>query len=256
MKDHNPQIDIIFVYTIDQSMLANYQQGRLPQTIATFEAVAQHYSIPSINFGLAVFEDVRNQRLTFQGPQPAFSPDGTHPYVPSGHGYYAKTLSNAFTVIESYQSHEDIPTSAPLDAENWVNARLAPLSEARMSPEWRDVPPPLDVEKAQRFSQYFSHQWETDKPEALIEFSFTGTCLGFVGLKGPDSGEFEVRVDEKPPIHGTLYDESCTPGRYRIKPWFYPEDLPRGIHKVSIKTMTPANESRAINRICSLLIVN
>jgi hypothetical protein len=50
----NPEIDIIFVYTVNQASLNDVVAGITQNAIKNMELVANHYSVPSIHFGVKV----------------------------------------------------------------------------------------------------------------------------------------------------------------------------------------------------------
>jgi lysophospholipase L1-like esterase len=54
IRKRNPHTDICFVYTLKADRIPSYQPGAepiLPDSLTAFEAVADHYGIPSIDFG-------------------------------------------------------------------------------------------------------------------------------------------------------------------------------------------------------------
>jgi hypothetical protein len=70
-----------------------------------------------------------------------------------------------------------------------------------------------------------------------VEFTFTGTKLGLLGIAAPDSGEFRVTVDDLPPVTGTFFDSYVSPTFCRQRAWFYPQELPAGPHRVRVELL-------------------
>jgi hypothetical protein len=54
IKQANPYTDICFVYTISTYSLEAEQKETLPNSATQMEKVADHYGIPSINFGFEI----------------------------------------------------------------------------------------------------------------------------------------------------------------------------------------------------------
>jgi hypothetical protein len=83
--------------------------------------------------------------------------------------------------------------------------------------------------------RYLPSLWKAVKPGESIAFKFHGTALGLAGLRGPDSGQFRVTVDDAAPVTGTFFDRYASEGRWMLQPWIYPGDLPAGEHRVRIE---------------------
>ena len=48
------------------------------------------------------------------------------------------------------------------------------------------------------------------------------------------------------PVTGTLFDNYSLAGRYRIRPWFYPNQLPAGSHHVRVTLLPDGPDKAAI----------
>lgn len=88
---------------------------------------------------------------------------------------------------------------------------------------------------ASQSPRYLPEVWMAQEAGAAFVFTFHGTCFGFDGYKGPDAGEFLVSVNGGERRAFTFFDRFCTEGRYRIKPFFWSEDLEPGLHEVRIE---------------------
>jgi len=242
----NPNTDICFVYTLSSGFLKDVQEGKDPAVVQTMERVADAYGIPSIRLGLEVARKVKEGTLVFKGPPPAFSTDGVHPDVATGHPFYLAAIVRSMPALQAAGKPGDHPLPTPLDADNWEQARMVPVEQVRRSPGWAQVPPPGDCERAQRVSQYLPTLWQATRPGETLSFAFHGTAFGIAGLKGPDAGQFAVSVDGQPPVVGILFDGYCTEGRYRMWPWFHPHDLPLGDHRVELTLLADPVDKKAI----------
>ncbi len=110
----DPDTDICYVYTIAGNMLDTLKQEELPRSYAAMEKVAEHYSIPSINLGLAVARLEQAGQLIFKGERPKtdeekatlgdkilFSEDGVHPYPDTGHQVYLESIVRGMARIQN-----------------------------------------------------------------------------------------------------------------------------------------------------------
>ena len=63
--ESNPNTDTCFIYTIKADFLESEQDGNLPNSAKAMEKVADHFGIPSINFGFEVSKMVSSNQLIF-----------------------------------------------------------------------------------------------------------------------------------------------------------------------------------------------
>jgi hypothetical protein len=253
MWKSSPTTDICFVYTIGKSTLPFYQGGSRPPAVEAMEKVADHYGVPSIDFGPAIAEMEKSGDLTFTAPLPStpaadgkiiFSGDGVHPYVETGHPLYLAAIQRSWPALSAAAGSagpHQLP--APLDPAAWQQAALIPMKDLARQGNWRELA--TDVPPMKSAGTRAPLMWYGEKPGDVIEFSFTGTCFGLYALKGPDCGTFRVTVDSLPPIEAAKFDSFCVADRWRVSPWIYPQDLPNGLHRVRIEMTETAPDKKA-----------
>jgi lysophospholipase L1-like esterase len=208
----DPETDIVFVYTLSEPSLADLQAGKASRSTTAMEEVAEHYGIPSVNFGVDVAKRVTEGSLIFKGEAPAkdapeaqgaamlFSSDGVHPHVETGHVLYAEALSRAWDEFEGLMESGTLPPHAlgdPLRTDHWAAAKLVPITEAMLNGKWTR----LDAgeggdDLAKRFHKVLPQLWRASTPGDMLTFSFRGRVLGFYDVVGPDGGQLRVRLDE------------------------------------------------------------
>jgi hypothetical protein len=88
----DPATDICFVYTLAEGMVPDLRAGLFQRSASAMEAVAEHYQIPTVHFGVEVARRLADGTLVFkrkpEGFDPAaqpmlFSTDGV--FVPAAH---------------------------------------------------------------------------------------------------------------------------------------------------------------------------
>lgn len=208
----DPETDIVFVYTLSEPSLVDLQAGKASRSTTAMEAVADHYGIPSVNFGVDVAKRVTDGTLIFKGESPAkeapaapgaamlFSSDGVHPHVETGHVLYAEALARAWDQFEGLgETGPPTPHSLgdPLRSDHWAAAKLVPISPAMLSGQWSS----LDAgeggdELAKHFQKFLPHLWRATTPGDSLTFSFRGSVVGFYDVVGPDGGQLRVRLDD------------------------------------------------------------
>ncbi|MFA6929018.1 MAG: SGNH/GDSL hydrolase family protein [Lentisphaeria bacterium] len=240
---HNPQMDIVFLYTINESHLADYQSGKIPRVIAAHEKVAQYYGLPSLNFAQEVARRIRAGEFdwsTFGGVHPA----------PFGNRIYADCIAAAFSV-HSPKPHPclDLATLPLLDPNSLIHARLASPGRASFSSPWKlDIPDwqPLPGEKRERFCQLPTLHANT--PGAEFSLTFFGNAIGLYLTAGPDAGMLEFFIDN------TTW-QNCDLYHFYSKNLHYPytkmlaQTLPEGQHQIRIriaKERNPASCGHAV----------
>lgn len=231
-----PAADLCFVYTISTPGLPDITAGRLNRSARAMERVADHYGIPTIAFGFEVARRVQAGEFIFKGTlqdgEKAFSLDGVHP-TPVGHRLYVDVLRRALPeLLRAPVESRSVP--APMHADNWERAALREVTGEMMRGDWQPVA--LDDDNLRGATKaLLPPTWRTATPGAAIEFDFTGTRFGLLGIAAPDSGEFIVRVDGGEPVVGTFFDFYATPSFCRQRTWFYPHTLSAGTHRVRVE---------------------
>jgi len=232
----NPATDICFVYTVSTPGWSDVVAGNFPASAKAMENVAAHYDIPTVHLGFEVAWQVARGKLIFKGVPSdgdrAFSLDGVHPTA-AGHRVYADVLQQALPeLLKKTTPRSALP--APLYADNWERAEQRALSPPMFRGTWAQVAPD-DPALRGATKVLLPPTWRTETPGAAVEFEFTGTRLGLLGIAAPDSGEFVVTVDDRAPIADTFFDAHVTPTFCRARKWFYPHELAPGVHRVRVE---------------------
>jgi hypothetical protein len=225
--------------------------------VENMKKVADHYGVPTIDFGPGILRLVEEGSLIFSGPAPAkdapagdpmvFSTDGTHP-LEAGHKLYLDAIVRSMPTIKVAGRPGPHPLPDPLEANNWENGSLVAIDAPGVtrSAGWEKFEPPDGTDKRQRISEYFPGVWQATQPGETLEFAFEGTGFGFSGFCGMTAGLFRVTVDDRPPINATFFDSYSYAGRVSHKAWFYPEELPPGPHRVKIEFLSEPPDYAAI----------
>jgi len=202
----NPATDICFVYTVSEPFLPDLAKGVFPRAASTMEAVADHYAIPSVHYGVEVNRRIADGSLVFKGEKPEkldaaatpllFSSDGVHPHVETGHRLYADVLARSLATIQAAATTaapHQLPE--PLRADNWEKAKMIPVEHSMLRGDWRRVTP-ADDERAKAFAARMPVLWKAEKPGAELVVAFTGTRLAVYDLLGPGEGIVSLRIDD------------------------------------------------------------
>ena len=249
----NAATDICFVYTLSEPMLPDLAKGVFPRAASTMEAVADHYAIPSVHYGVEVNRRIADGTLTFKGEKPErldaaatpmlFSSDGVHPHMETGQRLYADVLARALTEIQAAAT-ATAPHAMPepLRADNWEKAKLIPIDESMLRGNWKRVTP-TDDERAKAFSTRMPVLWKAEKPGAELVVAFTGTRLGVYDLLGPGGGTVSVRIDDGAAKNVPRIDPYSTYWRIGT---LNTGSQPAGTHRVTIRLEAAAPDKAKI----------
>ncbi|MEQ9439211.1 MAG: SGNH/GDSL hydrolase family protein [Cyclobacteriaceae bacterium] len=246
--EQNPAIDICFVYTLKDSYLEKYLQGQLPPSAVTMEKVADHYGIPSINFGVEVNKQVQGQQLIFEGKSqeidgvPVFSPDGVHPYPETGHRIYQQVIQRALEAMAQPAKPKKHRLPKPLTSDYFSNTQMLDIPEAALSKNW-DRLAVDDHAFLTKFDNYLSEVTRTGKSGETLTLRFKGRTIGAYDIMGPGAGKVIVEVDGV--VQDTLsrFDAYCTYWRMN---YFLIDHLEDQEHEVVFRVLAEPFDKAAI----------
>ncbi len=125
--------DIVFVYTSMDNMYDDMRDGRLPQSIADFEAIAEHYGIGSVWMGKKAFDMVGQGLLRLE----EWLPDALHPQWAGSRIYAQAVIEFLSDELDGTAQGEKIKRDTPaLNAFNWENGRLIPFEQIQTQGPW------------------------------------------------------------------------------------------------------------------------
>ncbi len=236
----NPEIDICYVYTLTDKMLPDLKAGNMPKAASAMEVLADHYSIPSIHFGVKVAAMETAGELIFKAPQPkktaetkpwVFSSDGVHPLVETGHQIYTDTIARSWPAIwEAGTTPGPHVMPDPVRKDNWEKARQIPITESMLKGSWTKLPD--DDPLLQVFAKNMPQLFRADAPDAALVFAFDGTTAAVFDLLGPDGGQLTLQLDQDAPSTVNKIDAYCT--YYRMAKTQIATDINPGTHQVTI----------------------
>ncbi|MDQ0058564.1 SGNH/GDSL hydrolase family protein [Paenibacillus harenae] len=224
--------DVVLVYTYSSGMYEAMASGSVPETVAEFERLADHYGIGSVWMGLHAFEEVKRGLMRYE----EWLPDGLHPtsrgslsYGTSVIHYLRQELEGALMEASDGYAHEAsnlAPSSElppPLDPKCWDDVFELPLESIRTSGAW--------TIRRWPYYEWIDRVLETAAIGARLSFEFDGRGLALGFDFGKASAEFRYRIDggewqtekrERP-------DWVSADGWYRLS--YYGDDWKPGIHR-------------------------
>lgn len=197
-RNLNPFIDIIVMYFADPDNVADYHANTIPRVIQNHEAVASHYTIPSINQAQEVAERLYRGEFSWENDFKDLHP------APFGHALYSASIKRLFDA--AWPGFESTPTP--------VTAYSQPPQLDDYSYTYGDLIPV--VKAAHRHGFVYERQWKNNvggntrpgfvdvpmlvgmKPGDHFELLFYGTAMGLLVAAGPDAGAMGYKIDDDP----------------------------------------------------------
>lgn len=249
---HDPTIDICFVYTTTTDNYSIYEAGDLPQYAAIYEEVAEYYNIPSVFFGKQAFDLYEKGRLilsgkTAQSGKIIYTEDGTHLTADGGNlaaGAIARSVRNMEKSFnkDSYTITKHKIPSKTFDKAPWIDAKCTTdWSKMKFSGSWLDcsLTASGDLKNFDYtggylyvFEELFHNMQGTKTAGSSVTVKFKGTDIGVFEAGGQYSGQLRVIVDgvelkEKLVLYNQYYDSKLRHQYYFI------DSLPYGEHTVT-----------------------
>ncbi len=232
----DPTTDIVFTYTITGSMKKEYLEGNCNRAASAMEMLADHYGIPSINFGPRVAALLAQDKLVMgakdietavpkQDPEYdrkvkellkndkrlLFANDSVHPRQ-EGHLLYRASITNGFTQMKDTwkkPSNHAAKLATPFVEDNMENAKMVEITPDMLSGSWTKLP--QTDGKMKSFSKRMGQIWAATTPGDTLKFKFKGTHCCIYDLLGPDGGQVWITVDgKKKKSPSPRFDSYCT----------------------------------------------
>ncbi|MCG2613373.1 SGNH/GDSL hydrolase family protein [Terrimonas sp. NA20] len=245
IRKAKPKTDICFIYTFSNENLPALQKGLFPSSVSAMEAIADHYSIPSIHMGLAVIDQINKGKMLMLGKRdstyaaPLFSIDGVHPLPETGHKIYTEVLAKNLPALNTNSTRKKHSMPAAMEANNWSNAGMYDLSKKiKFNGNWQFTD---SVTKGKEYFPLLPEVQSTASPDASLTVSFKGSRFGMADIMGPGTSAIEITIDDQPPRIITRFDAFST--YYRLN-YFLISGLHKGKHTATVKlSSTPVDKA-------------
>ncbi len=252
----DPTTDIAYVYTFQGGQANDLKNGNFPRSASAMEKLADYYNIPSISVAFKMNEMLQNGKLWVvpekdadgkDKPTPEgillFSTDSTHP-LDAAHQVYADVVADAVQAMAPLNNIGAHDLKAPLQADNWENAKIAPVQPNMLTPGWKKLDAASQLFK--NFSNRMPEMWEATSPGEKISFRFKGSAVKLYDLLGPDGAKVKVTLDGKESI-AQRFDSYCS--YHRLATLWIGEGLPDAEHTVSVEILPEQPDRSSVTNI-------
>ena len=216
IREANRGTDICFVYTIGEWMLPNLLEGKQAYYGVMLEEVANHYGIPSIDFGVEIINLLQADQLMMNvNKRPKgkiwFSKDACHP-TDEGHLLYQNTLARSMKKlsIEPKGPYSHVLPD-PLHSKNFNQARYLSVLSAKYSDHWSLVDienDPIYTDNLFRTNAMLGDAIQCTEVGGSITFDWEGRFLCMTHIPQKAGIEVQVSVDGQEPETFTFEQKS------------------------------------------------
>jgi len=196
---HDQHTDICLIYAILAAQTKVYNNGKIPSHIETLEALADHYSIPTIHLGMEIARLESQDKLLWKGDAGSagerilFSTDGIHP-LKAGGDLYAAAIARGIEKMKGRSQMDIHPLPQPLISDEWdIAGMYMPTDIADFDTKWAVLP--TKESKLKAFNGWFDTMMVAGEEGARCSFTFEGDIFGLFDIGGPEVGQLEVWVD-------------------------------------------------------------
>jgi len=193
LRAQNPGADIVITYFVNERMLAEIDAGKLPLTIESHEAVAEHYDISSVNLAKELSDRIKAGTFTWK------QYGGVHPAKPGNTlcaGLIEELFAKAWKGPRPGMAVDHVPPAKPLDEGHYGKGRFIDLDAAKADSNWTLAKPDWKAIPGSWRDRYRElPMLQAAKPGAELTLPFDGQAIGAFLLAGPDAGMLEVSID-------------------------------------------------------------
>ncbi len=194
-RAHNPNVDIVMTFFVNERMLDQLREGKTPPSIAAHGKVAEHYGVSLNNLARELAELMEAGKMDWK------TYGGVHP-ADYGNTMCATMIRNA--LLETWAkplaadaAPQPYPAVAAIDPFSYTSGRFLPFSDVKVDEGWQEGVPDWRKENNGMVRPRFrkSPMIYSSTAHSTLTIDFTGTAIGAYILAGPDTGIIACTVD-------------------------------------------------------------
>lgn len=189
----NPDMDIVMMHFACVEKLEDYENGKTPEVIQSFDKVAAHYGVPTLDITEEVYERIKRGEFTWKDDF-----KGVHP-SPFGQQLYADSIERLLDEAWSGKPRPVVAHVMPekLDPSSYSEGKLfAPRIAKKLSGFAVETDYDAAAEGGKvRTGWNERPQLIGHKPGDSFDIRFKGSAVAIQVIAGPNAGIIEHSVD-------------------------------------------------------------
>ena len=189
----NPDMDIVMMHFACTDKLEDYENGKTPEVIQSFDKVAEHYGVPTLDITEEIYERIKRGEFTWKDDI-----KGVHP-SPFGQQLYADSIERLLDEAWSGKPRPVVAHAMPekLDPASYSEGKLfAP----RIAKKLNGFAVETDYDAAAEGGKVRAGWNERPqlighKPGDSFDLTFKGSAVAIQVIAGPKAGIIEHSVD-------------------------------------------------------------
>ncbi|MCP4787227.1 MAG: sulfatase-like hydrolase/transferase [Fuerstiella sp.] len=189
----NPDMDIVMMHFACLDKIEDYENGKTPEVIQSFDKVAEHYGVPTLDITEEIYERIKRGEFTWEDDI-----KGVHP-SPFGQQLYADSIERLLDEAWSGKPRPVVAHAMPekLDSSSYDEGKLFPPQTAANLDGFAvqtDYDAAAEGGKV-RVGWNERPQLIGHKPGDSFDITFKGSAVAIQVIAGPKAGIIEHSVD-------------------------------------------------------------
>ncbi|TWT81320.1 Arylsulfatase precursor [Planctomycetes bacterium CA13] len=189
----NPDMDIVMMHFACPDKLEDYENGKTPEVLQSFDKVAAHYGVPTLDITEEIYERIKRGEFTWKG-----GIKGVHP-SPFGQQLYADSIERLLDEAWSGKPRPVVAHAMPekLDPSSYDQGKLFPPQTAA---NLNGFAVQTDYDAAAEGGKVRTG-WN-ERPQLIghnpgdsFDITFKGSAVAIQIIAGPKAGIIEHSVD-------------------------------------------------------------
>lgn len=226
----NPNASVVFLYTANKAIAASYyDKGLSYPTVTWHEKVGTYYAVPSINIGVALWQQIALGAGTWD----TLTVDGTHPND-TGYAIYGSEIAK---VLDKWIVNDTGKASTPKSLPSPFTKDT--MEHGKLVDTW-SISAPGWTQENKTLAGRYPHYISANAPGTELSYPFAGVAIGAYWLIAPDSGDLQWAID------GGAWNAASTWDKYalsytRASYTLFSYTLAPGQHELKIKIVPTHN---------------
>lgn len=204
-RQANPDMDIVMMHFACTEKLEDYENGKTPEVIASFDKVAEHYGVPTLDITEEVYERIKRGEFTWKDDIV-----GVHPSE-FGQQLYADSIERLLDEAWADSPRPVVTHVMPekLDPASYSEGKLfAPRIAKKLNGFAVETDYDASVEGGKiREGWNERPQLIGHNPGASFELPFEGSAVAIQVIAGPNAGIIEHSIDGSSWVEQDLFVE-------------------------------------------------
>lgn len=247
VREKSPKTDVVVTYFVNQGMLEQLKQGKVPLPMAAHERVLEKYGVSRVHLARELAHQIKQGSFSWQ----KFG--GTHPKEPGNRlcaNMHAQMLDKAWAGKMPNEFENKKLPAQPIDENSYFNGRFLSPAKATLAEGWKFSEPEWNDLKGGKRKRYLDRPLlHSQGPGKPVHLKFEGQAIGAFVSAGPDAGILEFVIDGKRKGSVDLFHRYSR-GLHYPRSVMFAHDLSPGPHEIELSIKAGERTAVRILEFC------